>query len=95
MWRDAYMDKHDGYMHASKDVARAGDGAVSAVSEPRYALNNRVTLRGSRAIYRVVYVYPCGHCYQVLEYALFPPRVQIVDDEDIIGTVETVPCLCR
>jgi len=82
-------------MHAIKNVARAGDVAVSAVPEPRYALNDLVALCGSRAIHRVVYVYPCGRCYQVLEYALFPPRAQIVDDDDIIGTVETVPCLCR
>ncbi len=61
---------------------------MTAREPSRYAINDHVALRGSRALYRVIHVYHCGLCYQVLEEELFSHNTRVVHEDDIIGNVE-------
>jgi hypothetical protein len=60
-------------------------------TEPRYQANDIVAVRGTRTLYRIMYLYPCGECYQLLEHKIFPQRGMVVWEDDIIGGVDPAP----
>ena len=57
----------------------------------RYRLNDIVAARGTRTIFRIIHVYDCGMCYQLLEHAVFPQGGMIAREDDIIGVLDPPP----
>lgn len=64
---------------------------MNASPTPQYAVNDIVAVRGTRTLYRIIHVYTCGVCYQLLEHAMFPQRGKVVWEDDIIGVVDPPP----
>jgi len=60
-------------------------------TESRYQINDIVAVRGRQTLYRIMYRYPCGACYQLLEHRVFPQRGLVVWEDDVIGVVEPIP----